>query len=160
MASTPAPSGAPDEYNFYLVITSTTEPGVTAGQQILVAASTTDFPNLLTVGATLTGNLDHSPGWWVFREAGTITTTTTRNHDNYNAGNHDNYDAGNNDNYYAGTTTTTTPVTTTTTTTTPTTTTTTTTPTTTTTTTPTTTTTTTTAALAPVPLGTAGISRF
>ena len=148
VANTPVASGAPNEYNFYLMITSTTEPGVTAGQQIWVAASTTDFPTLRTVGTTLTGNLDHSSGWWVFEKASTTTicticTTTTTTP--------------------VTTTTTTTPATTTTTpattTTTPATTTTTpatttTTPTTTTTT-PTTTTTTTTT-LAPVPLGTAG----
>jgi len=72
----PVASGASNEYNFNLTITSTTIAEITAGQQILVAASTTDFPNLLTVGTTLTGNLDNSPGWWVLKAVGTPATTT------------------------------------------------------------------------------------
>jgi hypothetical protein len=69
VASTPAPSGGKNEYNMYIKITGTTVSGFTIGQQVWCAASTTDFPNLLTVGATLTGTLDHSPGWWVFKKA-------------------------------------------------------------------------------------------
>ena len=71
VASTPFPTGAANEYNLYLTITSTTVPGLVAGQQVLCAASTTNFPNLLTVGATLTGTLDHSLGWWVLK-SGTV----------------------------------------------------------------------------------------
>ena len=73
----PVASGAANQYNFNLTITSTTAAGITTGQQLLVAASTIDFPNLLTVGATLTGNLDNSPGWWVLKAAGTRATTAT-----------------------------------------------------------------------------------
>jgi parallel beta-helix repeat protein len=68
VASTPFYTGAANEYNLYVMITSTTIPGLTAGQQVFCAASITDFPNLLTIGATLTGTLDHSLGWWVFRK--------------------------------------------------------------------------------------------
>ena len=71
VASMPFPTGWPDEYNLYLTITSTTVPGLAAGQQVWCAASTTDFPNLLTVGATLTGTLDNSLGWWVLK-SGTV----------------------------------------------------------------------------------------
>jgi hypothetical protein len=67
VASKPAASGAANEYNLYLKISSTTVAGLTVGQQVWCAASTTDFPNLLTVGAILTGNLDNSPGWWTFK---------------------------------------------------------------------------------------------
>jgi len=82
-------SGAPDEYNFYFDVTSTTLTGVTAGQQLWIAASITDFPDLLTVGTSLTGNLNDIPGWWIFNKANsdivtptqtpapTLTTTTT-----------------------------------------------------------------------------------
>ena len=73
----PVVSGASNEYNFNLKITSTTMAGITTGQQVWVAASTTDFPNLLTVGATLTGILNNSSGWWVLTAAGTAATTTT-----------------------------------------------------------------------------------
>jgi len=73
----PVVSGASNEYNFNLKITSTTIAGITTGQQVWVAASTTDFPNLLTVGATLTGILNNSSGWWVLTAAGTAATTTT-----------------------------------------------------------------------------------
>ncbi len=64
VASTPSPSGGANEYNLYLTITTTTVSGIVAGQQVWLAATTTDFPNLLTVGATVTGNLDHAAGWW------------------------------------------------------------------------------------------------
>jgi hypothetical protein len=77
VANTPVGSGAANEYCFNLKVTSSTVSGVTAGQQVWCAASTTDFPNLLTVGATLTGNLDHSLGWWVLKQAGTSTVTPT-----------------------------------------------------------------------------------
>ena len=69
VASTPSASGAANEYNLYLKISSTTVAGLTSGQQVWCAATTTDFPNLLTVGATLTGNLDNSPSWWTFKAA-------------------------------------------------------------------------------------------
>jgi hypothetical protein len=49
--------------------------GVTAGQLVWCAATITDFPNLLTVGAALAGNLDHSPGWWVFKKSSTTIPT-------------------------------------------------------------------------------------
>ncbi len=85
VASTPSPSGGASEYNLYLTITSSTVGGISAGQQVWLAATTADYPNLLTVGATVTGNLDHSPGWWVLKKASittpppppTTTTTTT-----------------------------------------------------------------------------------
>ena len=73
----PVVSGASNEYNFNLKITSTTMAGITTGQQVWVAASTTDFPNLLTVGATLSGILNNSSGWWVLTAADTAATTTT-----------------------------------------------------------------------------------
>jgi hypothetical protein len=63
----PVASGGANEYNFYLKITSTTVSGVTVGQQLWCAASKTTFPNLLTRGVTLRGNLDHSLGWWVIK---------------------------------------------------------------------------------------------
>ena len=77
VASKPVASGASNEYSFYLKVTGTTVTGITGGQQVWVAASTTDFPNLLTLGATLSGSLDHSPGWWVFKKASTTTPTPT-----------------------------------------------------------------------------------
>jgi hypothetical protein len=67
VANTPSPSGGANEYNLYLNITSTSIPGLVAGQQVWCSATTTDFPNLLTVGTSLTGNLDHSLGWWVLK---------------------------------------------------------------------------------------------
>jgi Putative Ig domain len=69
VAGKPAASGGANEYNLYLKISSTTATGLAAGQQVWCAASTTDFPSLLTVGATLTGNLDNSQGWWTFKAA-------------------------------------------------------------------------------------------
>jgi Tol biopolymer transport system component len=69
VASTPFYTGAANQYNLYIKITSTTVSGLTVGQQVYCAASVTDFPNLLTIGATLTGTLDHSLGWWVFKKA-------------------------------------------------------------------------------------------
>ena len=77
VASVPVSSGAANEYDLYLQITSTSASGITAGQQVWCAASTTDFPNLLTLGATLTGNLDNSSGWWTFKTAATTVTVTT-----------------------------------------------------------------------------------
>ena len=73
----PVVSGASNEYNFNLKITGTAIAGIRNGQQVWVAASTTDFPNLLTVGATLSGILNNSSGWWVLTAAGTAATTTT-----------------------------------------------------------------------------------
>jgi hypothetical protein len=58
-------TGATNEYDLYLKITSTTVSGVKVGQEVWLAATTTNFPNLLTVGATVTGNLNDSLGWWV-----------------------------------------------------------------------------------------------
>jgi hypothetical protein len=68
VGKTPFPSGGANEYNLYLTITSTTVSGLTVGQQVWCAANTKDFPNLLTVGATLTGTLDNSLGWWVLKK--------------------------------------------------------------------------------------------
>ena len=68
VASSPVPSGAPDEYNFNLQIVNTNISGLTAEQQVWCAATTDDFPYLLTVGKTLTGNLDDSFGWWVLKK--------------------------------------------------------------------------------------------
>jgi hypothetical protein len=62
-------SGASGEYNFTIRITATTVTGLTAGQTLWVAAKTSSFPNLSTIGSTLTGNLDKSLGWWVFKAA-------------------------------------------------------------------------------------------
>ncbi|MDP3879415.1 MAG: hypothetical protein Q8Q07_03805 [Dehalococcoidales bacterium] len=70
---TPVATGGASEYSFNLMITSTTVAGLTAGQQVWVAATTTDFPNLLTSGATLTGDLDKSLGWWIFKSTGTTS---------------------------------------------------------------------------------------
>jgi len=61
-------TGGANEYSFNLKITSSTVSGVAVGQQIWVAATTTNFPNLLTPGVTLTGNLDKSLGWWVLKK--------------------------------------------------------------------------------------------
>ena len=72
VASTPVPTGSSSEYSFSLRIISSTASGVTVGQLVWCAATTTDFPNLLTVGATLTGTLDNSAGWWVLKAAGII----------------------------------------------------------------------------------------
>ena len=76
VASKPVASGGANEYNLYLQISSTTVAGLTAGQQVWCAAATTDFPNLLTVGAILTGNLDNSPGWWTFKAAAATAPPT------------------------------------------------------------------------------------
>ncbi len=62
-------SGASGEYNLTIRITTTSVTGLTAGQTVWVAAKTSSFPNLLTIGSTLTGNLDKSLGWWVFKVA-------------------------------------------------------------------------------------------
>ena len=67
VAITPVATGAPGEYSLSLRITSSTVSGVTIGQLVWCAATTADFPNLLTVGATLTGTLDNSAGWWVLK---------------------------------------------------------------------------------------------
>ncbi|MGI2336712.1 MAG: Ig-like domain-containing protein [Dehalogenimonas sp.] len=77
VASVPVSSGGSNEYNLSIRITTTTVSGLTIGQNLWVAASTTDFPNLLTVGSTLTGNLDNSFGWWIMKAA-TPTTTINR----------------------------------------------------------------------------------
>ena len=74
VASKPSASGGGNEYNLYLQVNSTTVAGLTAGQQVWCAASTTDFPTLLTIGATVNGNLDNSAGWWNFKAAGTTIT--------------------------------------------------------------------------------------
>jgi hypothetical protein len=37
------------------------------GQTVWLAAKVTDFPNLLTAGATVSGNLDKSLVWWVLK---------------------------------------------------------------------------------------------
>ena len=69
VASTPVSSGAANEYDLYLKITSSSVSGIVAGQQVWCVATTSDFPTLLTIGATLTGNLSNSPGWWTFKVA-------------------------------------------------------------------------------------------
>ncbi len=69
VASTPKPSGAYNEYNFTFKIVSTTVTGLKPGQQLWCSSTTADFPNLLTPGATLTGDLDNTPGWWVLKNA-------------------------------------------------------------------------------------------
>jgi hypothetical protein len=74
VASKPAASGGGNEYNLYLQVSSTTVAGLITGQQVWCAASTTDFPTLLTVGAAVTGNLDNSAGWWIFKASGTTVT--------------------------------------------------------------------------------------
>jgi hypothetical protein len=68
VASKPVPTGGFKEYDLNFKISSTTVPGLRAGQTVWCAATTTDFPNLLTVGTVLTGNLDHSLGWWVLKK--------------------------------------------------------------------------------------------
>jgi hypothetical protein len=67
VVGTPVPSGGANEYCFNLKITSSTAAGVIVGQQVWCAATKTSFPNLLTRGATLKGNLDKSLGWWVLK---------------------------------------------------------------------------------------------
>jgi hypothetical protein len=69
VASVPKKTGAANEYDLFLKVNSTNVPGLSPGQLVWVAATTTDFPNLLTVGATLSGNLDHSLGWWVLKKS-------------------------------------------------------------------------------------------
>ena len=64
--NTPTASGGVNEYNLSLLITNTTVSDIKVGQQVWCATTTTDFPKLLTPGATLTGYLDRSLGWWVF----------------------------------------------------------------------------------------------
>ncbi|MGI2335913.1 MAG: rhodanese-like domain-containing protein, partial [Dehalogenimonas sp.] len=76
VASTPVATGGASEYAFSLKITSSTVSGITTGQLVWCAATTTDFPNLLTVGAALSGNLDNSLGWWVFKTTGVVTPPT------------------------------------------------------------------------------------
>ena len=73
VASVPVATGGAGEYAFSLLITSSTVSGVTAGQLVWCAATTADFPNLLTMGAALNGDLDHSAGWWVFKTAVVVT---------------------------------------------------------------------------------------
>ncbi len=73
VVGTPIATGGANEYSFNLKVTSTTVSGVSVGQQVWVAATTTSFPNLLTSGAALTGNLDKSLGWWVLNNTGTIS---------------------------------------------------------------------------------------
>ena len=68
VASTPSASGGADEYNLYLNIISSTVPGISTGQQVWLAATTTDYPELLTVGTTISGNLDYSSGWVVLKK--------------------------------------------------------------------------------------------
>jgi hypothetical protein len=70
VASVPISSGSSGEYNLSVKISSTTVSGVTVGQTVWLAARISDFPNLLTVGATLSGDLDKSLGWWVLKAAG------------------------------------------------------------------------------------------
>ena len=60
VSSASSTTGATAEYDLFLTIN---------GQQVWVAATTTDFPNLFSVGATLIGILDYSNGWWTFTKA-------------------------------------------------------------------------------------------
>ena len=69
VVGTPVASGGINEYNFYLKVTSTTISGVVVGQTVWCAATKTDFPNLLTPGVSLMGNLDRSYGWWVIKSS-------------------------------------------------------------------------------------------
>ena len=84
VASIPVPTGSLNEYALSISVVSTTDSRFSIGQQIWCAATTTDFPNLLTIGATLTGTLDNSLGWWVLKAStiipppptiGTVTAT-------------------------------------------------------------------------------------
>jgi hypothetical protein len=68
VVSTPVSSGAANQYNLNIRITATTAIGLTVGQTVWIAASTTDFPNLRTVGSTISGNMDKSLGWWVIKK--------------------------------------------------------------------------------------------
>jgi hypothetical protein len=63
----PIINGGVDEYNLAVRVTTTTVSGVSVGQTVWLAAKVTDFPNLLTAGATVSGNLDKSLGWWVLK---------------------------------------------------------------------------------------------
>ncbi len=63
----PIKNGGVDEYNLAVRITTTTVSGVSVGQTVWLAAKVTDFPNLLTAGATVSGNLDKSLVWWVLK---------------------------------------------------------------------------------------------
>ena len=78
VTSAGVPTGAANEYSFNLQITSSTIPGVAPGQWVWCAATTTDFPSLLTTGIALNGNLDNSRGWWVLG-ACTVEPTECRN---------------------------------------------------------------------------------
>ncbi len=69
VVSAPKPSGAHNEYNFTFKIISTTVAGLSPGQQVWCASTTADFPDLLTAGVTLTGDMDNTSGWWVFKNA-------------------------------------------------------------------------------------------
>lgn len=69
VVSAPSSSGASNEYNLMLKIVSTTVPGLSPGQEVWCGATTIDFPDLLTVGTTISGNLDHSHGWWIIKSA-------------------------------------------------------------------------------------------
>jgi hypothetical protein len=68
VASVPVSTGALNEYDLFLRIGSTSVSGMSPGQQIWIAATTTDFPGLLTAGSTLSGNLDSSRGWWILKK--------------------------------------------------------------------------------------------
>ncbi|MGI2336713.1 MAG: hypothetical protein ACRKGH_08780 [Dehalogenimonas sp.] len=67
IASAPTPSGGSNEFSFSIRITTTTVSGLTVGQVVWVAATTIDFPNLHTIGYTVSGNLDKSLGWWTLK---------------------------------------------------------------------------------------------
>jgi hypothetical protein len=60
VASVPIPTGAANQYNLNIKVVGT-------GEMVWCAATTTDFPQLLTFGAAVTGTLDNSSGWWVLR---------------------------------------------------------------------------------------------
>ena len=67
VASEGIATGALNEYDLYVDINSTTVSGLNPGQEVWCAASTTDFPGLLTEGTTIIGNIGNSAGWWVFK---------------------------------------------------------------------------------------------
>lgn len=75
VGSIPIPSGGVNEYNLYLEIIKTSQPNLKVGDEVWVAATTTDFPDMLTGVPVLTGNLDKSLGWWTFKAVEATTPT-------------------------------------------------------------------------------------
>jgi hypothetical protein len=77
VASNPVATGGANQYNVSIKVTSSSVAGVIAGQTLWVATTTTDFPNLRTVGSAVAGKLDKSPGWWVMTAATTSVPPPT-----------------------------------------------------------------------------------